>query len=102
MNKIITSLTNPLVKKVVALGSGKGRTEHGEFVAEGERVITTFLQAGYKPTQFFISDIPLPGLIIFYKEGGVNEWIRHPYPDRSVWLRSQQVERSGVSKANVL
>lgn len=56
MNKLITSLVNPLVKHVVSLATRKGRSKHKQFVVEGQRMIKAFLDAGKKPVYFFISE----------------------------------------------
>lgn len=58
--KIITSIHNEEIKLVAALKNGKDRDEQGRFVAEGLRVISTFVQAGWKPTMLYATDKTMP------------------------------------------
>lgn len=51
--KNITSLHNEEVKSVAALKNSNDRYEQGRFVAEGERVISTFVEAGWKITTLY-------------------------------------------------
>jgi len=41
--KIITALTNPLIKKIVSLHTKEGRKAHNLCIVEGERAVKTFL-----------------------------------------------------------
>src|SRR5476651_1193328 len=54
--KIITSIHNEEVKLVAALKNGKDRDDQGRFIAEGSRVIATFVQAGWKPTMLYATE----------------------------------------------
>lgn len=45
MIKTITSLTNPIIKRVVQLQSSKYRDQYQEFIAEGFRTISTLITA---------------------------------------------------------
>jgi TrmH family RNA methyltransferase len=47
--KIITSLANPLIKKIVALHTKEGRKTQGLCLVEGERAVETFLQSKLEP-----------------------------------------------------
>lgn len=44
----ITSLTNPIIKRLRSLERKKGRTETGLFLAEGARLVTQGLQNGWR------------------------------------------------------
>lgn len=52
----ITSVQNPLIKKITSLQTKKGRTELQLFIAEGKRTCTTLLAAGLQPEYFFSSE----------------------------------------------
>lgn len=54
MIKEITSLTNPLIKRVVQLHSAKYRNEYQEFIAEGFRTISTLIQTKSKLISLFV------------------------------------------------
>jgi TrmH family RNA methyltransferase len=54
--KEITSLTNPLIKRVRSLHNSKGRKEHNLYVAEGLRTIKTIVAGGQTPTYVFCLD----------------------------------------------
>lgn len=54
--KTITSIGNEEVKSVAALKNGKDRDGQGRFIAEGLRVISTFIAAGWKPTMLYATD----------------------------------------------
>jgi TrmH family RNA methyltransferase len=53
--KLITSLSNPYVKKVVELKEKKGREQHKQFVAEGLRTIQTCLESSCECEQLMVS-----------------------------------------------
>jgi TrmH family RNA methyltransferase len=53
MTKIITSRTNDQVKYVVNLHQAKYRAIHKQFIAEGDRAITTLVQAGSIPLALY-------------------------------------------------
>ncbi len=46
--KIITALTNPLIKKIVNLHTKEGRKAHNLCIVEGERAVKTFLTSPLK------------------------------------------------------
>lgn len=54
--KTIISIHNEEVKAVAALKNSKDRDDQGRFVAEGLRVISTFMQAGWKPTMLYSTE----------------------------------------------
>lgn len=56
MIKKISSHTNPLVQHIVSLHQNKYRTEKKEFIAQGLRVIKTFIDAGYTPLHVCVTD----------------------------------------------
>ena len=56
MQKIITSLTNPLIKRVVQLHSSKYRHQYQEFIAEGFRTISTLITAKSELRFLFITE----------------------------------------------
>jgi len=51
--KNITSVHNEEIKSVAALKNTKDRDDQGRFIAEGERVITTFVESGWKITTLY-------------------------------------------------
>lgn len=56
MIKEITSIDNPLVKRVVQLHSAKHRDKHQAFIAEGFRTISTLIHAGSKLVTLFVTE----------------------------------------------
>ena len=54
--RIITGFSNPLVKQVRALREKKHRKRSGHFLAEGLRLLTEALEAGYTPVMLFMAD----------------------------------------------
>ncbi len=55
MNKI-TSVQNPLIKKITALHTKKGRQEQQVFIAEGKRICATLIATGMRPKYFFTTE----------------------------------------------
>jgi TrmH family RNA methyltransferase len=53
MVREITGFSNPLVKETRALRDKKARRETGQFLAEGLRILTEGLEAGFKPIQLW-------------------------------------------------
>lgn len=53
--KLITSLSNPDVKKVVELKDKKGRDQHQQFIAEGLRTIQTCLESPCECVQLMVT-----------------------------------------------
>jgi len=53
--KEITSLENPIIKKVVQLASVKGREQYGQFIAEGLRTCQTLVQSPVALDTFFVT-----------------------------------------------
>ncbi len=47
----ISSVKNPIVKKVMALNKKKGRTNHGQFFVEGIREVQLAMESGLKPVE---------------------------------------------------
>lgn len=56
MPKVITSFSNPLVKRVQALRDKRHRREEGMFLAEGLRILTEALETGRIPRILFFAD----------------------------------------------
>ena len=57
----LTSVDNPLVKRLATLVSASGRRAEGLFLAEGSRLIDGLLSAGWKPTHLLVrADLPVP------------------------------------------
>jgi TrmH family RNA methyltransferase len=56
MIKKITSHINPLIKHVVALHSGTYRQQSQEYIAQGERVISTLIAAHTIPINLFVTE----------------------------------------------
>src|SRR5438045_7796050 len=54
MIRKILSHTNALVQRAVKLHSLKYRNEFQEFIAQGERTISTLIAAGHTPTTLFV------------------------------------------------
>jgi len=54
MIRKITSNANSLIQHVIKLHSSKHRTECNEFIAQGERTISTLIEAGLTPLNLFI------------------------------------------------
>jgi RNA methyltransferase, TrmH family len=54
--KTIISLQNLIIKAVSALHTSKGRHEQGCFIAQGQRVITTFLAQNYHLEHLFVTE----------------------------------------------
>jgi TrmH family RNA methyltransferase len=54
--EIISSVSNNLVKAVVKLQTPKGRKEALQFIVEGQRACTTFIENGYDPVFIFITE----------------------------------------------
>jgi TrmH family RNA methyltransferase len=54
--RTITSSSNEEIKNIAKLGSTKERSLQGRFIAEGIRVCSTLLQAGFKPEQIYITN----------------------------------------------
>ncbi|MFC1845538.1 TrmH family RNA methyltransferase [Candidatus Dependentiae bacterium] len=51
--KTINSRQNPRIQSLVALKRPKGRKSQGKFIAEGLRVCTTMVEAGWQPEQVY-------------------------------------------------
>lgn len=60
MIKKISSHTNPLVQYVVSLHNKKYRDERQEFIAQGERTVSTIIAAGHVPTMIFVTEEVVP------------------------------------------
>ncbi len=58
--KEIYSTQNDLIKQIVTLQTPKGRETHREFIVEGLRACLGFIESGYIPTLFFITDHSIP------------------------------------------
>lgn len=56
MEKIITSVQNPLIKRIVALQQTKCRVQYGEFIAEGQRVVQTMVNTPLQLVNLFLTD----------------------------------------------
>lgn len=56
MPREITGFSNPLVKETRALRDKKARRETGHFLAEGLRILTEGLEAGFAPLQLWRSE----------------------------------------------
>lgn len=56
MEKIITSVQNPLIKRVASLHHAKYRAEFGEFIAEGQRIVETLLNSQIKLVNLYLTD----------------------------------------------
>lgn len=54
--KIINSVSNPLIKKIVTLHTRDGRARENLCIVEGERAIETFLQAGKQLVTLFVTE----------------------------------------------
>ncbi len=54
-NHLITSTQNPTVKMVVELHTTQGRKRHELFIVEGLRTCESFINNGYQPTLFFVT-----------------------------------------------
>lgn len=54
--KRITSTTHPAVKQVIRLHTSRERREARLFIAEGERLITTFLTHGWRPEVLYATE----------------------------------------------
>ncbi len=52
--KKLSSLDNPIIKRIVSLHQPKGRNTHGCFIAEGWRTITTLLAGGMKLAGLYV------------------------------------------------
>ncbi len=52
----ITSPDNPLIKRLARLADADGRREAGQFLAEGRRLITGLLAAGWRPAHLLVRD----------------------------------------------
>ncbi len=79
MPKVITSFSNPLVKRVQALRDKRHRREEGLFLAEGLRILTEALETGRIPRILFFAAAsaghPLVGALIEAVEGDFGEAI---------------------------
>jgi len=53
--KHITSFDNPLIKKIIALASPKGRSAYGLFIAEGLRTCQTLAKSPLALNNFFVT-----------------------------------------------
>ena len=53
--KFITSLINPEIKLVVALHNAQDRKKHQQFLAEGSRTISTFIEAGWQLEALYLT-----------------------------------------------
>lgn len=53
--KTITSPSNPAIKTVRSLHTKKGRKTHKQFIAQGERTVTTILNAGLIPDALYLT-----------------------------------------------
>ena len=58
--KVITSIANEEVKLIAALKNSKDRDDQGRFIAEGSRVVATFIEAGWKPTILYVTEKMMP------------------------------------------
>lgn len=54
--KEITSLQNPLVKRICELHSTKGRKKHDLYIAEGIRTVKTIIESGKNPKYLFYTE----------------------------------------------
>jgi TrmH family RNA methyltransferase len=54
--KRIDSIHNQEIKQVAALAHSKSRYEQKRFIAEGQRVIATFIEHGWKPLALYATD----------------------------------------------
>jgi TrmH family RNA methyltransferase len=79
MPKVITSFSNPLVKRVQALRDKRHRREEGLFLAEGLRILTEALETGRVPRILFFAAAsaghPLVRALIEAVEGDFGEAI---------------------------
>jgi TrmH family RNA methyltransferase len=79
MPKVITSFSNPLVKRVQALRDKRHRREEGLFLAEGLRILTEALETGRVPRILFFAAAsaghPLVRALIDAVEGDFGEAI---------------------------
>ncbi|KQN93526.1 RNA methyltransferase [Sphingomonas sp. Leaf231] len=79
MPKVITSFSNPLVKRVQALRDKRHRREEGLFLAEGLRILTEALETGRIPRILFFAAAsaghPLVRALIEAVEGDFGEAI---------------------------
>ena len=79
MPKVITSFSNPLVKRVQALRDKRHRREEGLFLAEGLRILTEALETGRIPRILFFAAAsvghPLVRALIDAVEGDFGEAI---------------------------
>jgi TrmH family RNA methyltransferase len=79
MPKVITSISNPLVKRVQALRDKRHRREEGLFLAEGLRILTEALETGRVPRILFFAAAsaghPLVRALIEAVEGDFGEAI---------------------------
>ncbi len=79
MPKVITSFSNPLVKRVQALRDKRHRREEGLFLAEGLRILTEALETGRIPRILFFAAAsaghPLARALIDAVEGDFGEAI---------------------------
>ncbi|WP_341208466.1 RNA methyltransferase [uncultured Sphingomonas sp.] len=77
MPKVITSFSNPLVKRVQALRDKRHRREEGLFLAEGLRILTEALETGRIPRILFFAAAsaghPLVRALIDAVEGDYGE-----------------------------
>ena len=77
MPKVITSFSNPLVKRVQALRDKRHRREEGLFLAEGLRILTEALETGRIPRILFFAAAsaghPLARALIDAVEGDYGE-----------------------------
>ena len=57
----VTSVENPLVKRLATLAAASGRRAEGLFLAEGSRLIDSLLTAGWVPAHLLVrADLPVP------------------------------------------
>lgn len=56
----ISSVKNPIIKKVMALNKKRGRTQHGQFLVEGIREIEMALESGLQPAEVLFNDLWAP------------------------------------------
>lgn len=54
--RTVVSAQNAEIKAVVALKNSKDRYEQGRFIAEGQRVISTFIQSGWAPLALYATE----------------------------------------------
>lgn len=54
--KKISSLDNPEIKRIIRLHTAKGRAQHGCFIAEGWRVITTLMQSNITVAGIYVTE----------------------------------------------